>query len=236
MDTLSCTDHRFRHTAGPYLLGTLDRDERAAYEEHLAHCPDCRAGVDCLTPVVEMLGAVPRDDAPSLDQDDPYADPPAPPDTLLPGLLERARRRTRRRRIAVGSLAAVAAAALIAVAALATGDTRPPEPARAVASQVVLTPRDDTPMRATAEVKSVPWGTQITLHCHYDNTDGYPADRDVVYTLQVDGATGAHDLGSWAVTTGASAVFTSGTALKHGQIDHIEVLGPDGSIVLSSDG
>jgi anti-sigma factor RsiW len=41
--------------AGAYLLGAMEDSERAAYEEHLAGCPACRAEVDELAPAAEAL-------------------------------------------------------------------------------------------------------------------------------------------------------------------------------------
>jgi anti-sigma-K factor RskA len=61
-------DHeRWRDTSGAYLLGALDDAERAAYEEHLLACPECREEVDELAPAV---GALPM-------SVEPLAPPPA---------------------------------------------------------------------------------------------------------------------------------------------------------------
>jgi len=235
---MTCDDRRFQHAAGPYLLGSLDAAERTAYDGHLATCPECRASLESLRPVVGMLASVPHDD---LDQVESYAVPPPVPDTLLPGLLARAARRNRLRRLMVGALGAVAAAAAIAAAVLAVEGQESPRPEQAaVVHKLVMTPRHDSPVRAIAQLKSMPWGTQITLRCHYDSEGGdaaYRADSASAYTLQIDGVQGtAHDLGSWSVGAGGDTVFTSGTALQTGQIKHVEVLGPDGSVVLTANG
>jgi len=234
---MTCDDRRFQHAAGPYLLGSLDEAERTAYDGHLATCPECRASLESLRPVVAMLATVPHDD---LDQVESYAVPPPVPDTLLPGLLARAARRNRLRRLMVGALGAAAAAAAIAAVVLAVDGQESQRPEQATAVQkFVMTPRHDSPVRAIAQLKSMPWGTQITLRCHYrsEGGDAYRADGAAAYTLQIDGVQGsAHDLGSWSLGAGGDTVFTSGTALKNGQIRQIEVLGPDGSVILTTDG
>lgn len=63
---MTCGDERFRHAAGPYLLGALDAAERMAFDEHLKGCARCRAEVAELRPVVTMLGAVSEDDVAAL--------------------------------------------------------------------------------------------------------------------------------------------------------------------------
>jgi anti-sigma-K factor RskA len=40
---------------GAYLLGALDESERAAFERHLAGCPECRDEVERLRPAAEAL-------------------------------------------------------------------------------------------------------------------------------------------------------------------------------------
>lgn len=233
---MTCDDAGFRHTAGPYLLGTLDEAERARYQAHLATCPACRAEVDHMRPVVAMLDAVPREDASAMEQT-----PPPVPDTLLPSLLAQAARRTRHRRLAFAGMAAVAAAAIIALAVVVGVGDRSPQTSRVtVARQVEMTPQHDSPIRATAELKSVPWGTEITVRCHYaSDTDesAYPNAAPPVYTLQIDGMSGsAHAIGSWSVGASDTTVFTSGTALQRNKIKHIDVVAADGTVVLRSDG
>ncbi len=233
---MTCPDARFRHTAGPYLLGTLDEAERAAYQKHLAICPACRADVDHMRPVVAMLDAVPSDDIEAME-----ATHTRVPDTLLPGLLERAARRSRRRRLAFAGMAALAAAAIVALAVV-IGIGGPSSQAQQVTvdNQLAMIPRHDSPIRATAELRSVPWGTQITVRCHYESDahgSAYPDAKPSIYTLQVDGVAGsAHDIGSWSVSSGSDTEFTSGTALQRNKIKHIEVVAADGTVVLRAAG
>ncbi|KGM16111.1 hypothetical protein N867_03165, partial [Actinotalea fermentans ATCC 43279 = JCM 9966 = DSM 3133] len=49
----------FAETAGAYVLGTLEVDERRAFEAHLAGCAACRAAVDDVAHLPALLAAVP---------------------------------------------------------------------------------------------------------------------------------------------------------------------------------
>ena len=49
-------DHeRWSDSVAPYLLGALPGDELAAFEDHMAHCADCREELDALAPAVRAL-------------------------------------------------------------------------------------------------------------------------------------------------------------------------------------
>ncbi len=49
------TDHEWLEAAGPYALDVLDREERAAFEAHLAGCARCRAEVQEFRDVSGLL-------------------------------------------------------------------------------------------------------------------------------------------------------------------------------------
>ena len=51
---------------GAYLLGGLEPDEAAAFEEHLARCTDCRQELDDLASLPALLDAIPVPDAVAL--------------------------------------------------------------------------------------------------------------------------------------------------------------------------
>jgi putative zinc finger protein len=112
MRTERCRD--WRESLGAYALGHLSADERAGVEAHLDGCPECRAEVDSLSGVAQLLS---------------YADPervgdPAPrPSPELGERIastigtERGQKR-RRRRVRFGFAFSGAAAAAAAVLAL----------------------------------------------------------------------------------------------------------------------
>ena len=110
MRTESCRE--WRESLGAHALGRLPEEERAALEAHLEGCPECRAELESLAGVAQLL---------------PLADPehfstaPVPPPALadrVAATIRAERRTTRRRRLRLG-LAFSGATAAVAAAALA---------------------------------------------------------------------------------------------------------------------
>ena len=105
----------WRQQLGAYVLGQLPEDEHVATRAHIEGCAACRAEVESLAPLAELL---PRADPAQL------AAAPSPP----AGLAERIgatiareggrRKRARRRRLAIGLSSATAAAAAAIVLAI----------------------------------------------------------------------------------------------------------------------
>jgi anti-sigma factor RsiW len=149
----------YRESLGAYLLGGLADDERPGLEAHLEGCAECRAEVESLRPMAELL---------------PLADPERveSPASLPTGLGERIarqiegeRRQKRRRRLQwrlgwAGAAAAAAATALIALvlAGGGSGETSPQQQVRfaSVPSGVEI--------NASLEPRS--FGTQIRMWVH----------------------------------------------------------------------
>jgi anti-sigma-K factor RskA len=117
---MSAAHERWADGAGAYVLGAMAPDEREAFEDHLATCPQCREDVEQLRPAAEAL---------------PMASPPMlPPAALKDRIMaevereaallaqagavadrpERARRKRRFPSLGPWRLAPVAAALLIA--------------------------------------------------------------------------------------------------------------------------
>lgn len=110
MRTERCRE--WRESLGALALGQLPEGERAALEAHLEGCPECRAELDALAGVAQLL---------------PLADPahfgtsPSPPPALagrVAAAIRAEHRSTRRRRLRLG-LAFSGATAAVAAAALA---------------------------------------------------------------------------------------------------------------------
>jgi hypothetical protein len=166
---------------GAYVLGALEREERAGLEAHLETCAICRAELDRLAPLPGLLSRLTLDAAQVLETAelgpgplDPAGAgavetperplPPAP--AYPPAPLERAlfavareRRRSRLMRAA-----AVAAAVLIAAVALVGGpllggddEEGGPAPLTAAASSL------RTGVNGFAELTREPWGTRVEL-------------------------------------------------------------------------
>jgi anti-sigma-K factor RskA len=123
MKTERCRD--WRPSLGAYVLGHLADEERAGLEAHLEGCPDCRAEIDTLNGVAQLL---------------PFADPdqfvqaPSPSPELgrriaaQIGSERRVNRRRRQWRIGLGLGSAVAAtAAVLAILVLPSGSNEAPE-------------------------------------------------------------------------------------------------------------
>ena len=165
---------------GAYVLGALERDERAGLEAHLETCEICRQELDRLAPLPGLLSRLTLDEAEVLDAADPApADPALTPRglavaeaprsaaTASSAPLERAlvevargRRRSRRAR-AVGLVAAVTLAAVaVAGGLLLTRDEGgAPGPAPLTASASDLR----TGVRGSAELTREQWGTRVEL-------------------------------------------------------------------------
>jgi hypothetical protein len=202
----------FIHTDAAYVLGALDAADRAAFEEHLRTCDECTMRVAELQPMPSLLALLSEDDF----QDGP-PETEAPPDTLLPGLLRRVRQEQRRRRWITGGLAAVAAACVLTLAIVLW----PTSNAKAPAPQA-LTALVASPVRATASLDSVQWGTMIHIDCYYTDSGSEPPGW--AYTLTVvDRSGAAHDLGSWTLTPGRETQFPAGTSLPRSQIAKVQI-------------
>jgi predicted anti-sigma-YlaC factor YlaD len=145
------TAHRaLREMLGAYVLGQLDYEDWAALDTHLPTCAQCRADLDEIRPVAELLSAT-RDRI-SVERDEPEYVPP-----LSPQLVARVRAGTRFRRVA---LAAAAAAVLLVgggVGYVAGGQSQA-VPQEAVAVQA-LAPG----VQASAGLVAHTWGMEVKL-------------------------------------------------------------------------
>jgi len=241
----------FATWAGPYVLGALEPADRDAYEAHLAGCAVCQGAVGELAGMPGLLSRVSPDAVLALDGRP--AVPPAPPDTLLPGLLHAVRRRRRRSRwsaAGTGALVAAAVAAAVVIPlASRLGVSARPAPAAFPAASPAAPARSMTllvgaPLSATASVTGVSWGTRVDVWCHYSGrtaaaSSPYPGGATpgtVAYVLvAVDRSGHDHELGTWAVVPGPAAAVTGGTALRPADIASVEVRTTTGRTLLRLD-
>lgn len=178
----------FRLSLGSYLVGALDPAERAELEAHLRGCRVCRDELSYLSVIPGLLGRLSSEEFAN-------GQPPVP-ETLLPGLLERARvadlaahRRLRRWRGATAALTLVAASVLGVVALRALSTSSPSGPTYALRATVAAT-------HLSGDVTLVPktWGTAMAL-----SVSGLPAGVSCVAVLE-----GSHgrieDVGFWGPT------------------------------------
>lgn len=211
------------HLDAAYLLGALDADERLAYEAHLAACRRCRASLAEISAIPPLLAGLDE----SVFAAPPEA-PPAPvPDTMLPRLLQAARRERARRRWLTTGLGLVAAACATALILIAVPSSSGPEPAPRAMAALVATPVD-----ATIVLQPRSWGTEIELTCWYHRGAAEPpSERYELVAHSADGAT--YDLGSWRLAPGRRVIFTSGTALTEPQIKNLQITRPNGPAILA---
>jgi hypothetical protein len=205
----------FVHFDGAYVLGALDPADRAAFEAHLATCPECRARVDEVAGTAALLGG--------LTDAEVLSEPASMPDTLLPGLLRKANQERTRRRWLTTGLATVAAACLIALVTVLWPSTNSAgAPAREL--QAVQA----SPVHATAALVAHRWGTEIDLYCRYDGI--VPA---VPYRLVViDKSNKSYDAGSWTLVPGGVTNFSGGTEVPRDQIAKVQITLPNGKPIL----
>ncbi len=205
----------FRYDDGPYVLGALDEADRLAFEAHLLTCAECRDRVAELRPTAALLAGITAAD---------IEDVPPVPETLLPGLLARARRERRRRRIGTASLGAVAAGAAAALVVVAWPAGNPSAPATEAFAAV-----RPSPVSATATLVAKHWGTEIDLHCHYAEV----AEQSPPYSLVVtDRDHHTYVAGTWTLAPGKDTEFTGGTAVPRADIERVQITLPDGTPIL----
>jgi hypothetical protein len=152
---------------GAYLLGALDDDEMARFEEHLAECDLCGAELDQLGGVVPVLAELRIDSTDGTDGTG-LTGPPSG-DALLDRLLAEVsgRRRTHRRWLAVAVAAAavlVVGGPVVAVLSVEHGTRADSSAATQVPASAQHTGTDPaTGVSAIVGVKDEGWGSMIDL-------------------------------------------------------------------------
>jgi hypothetical protein len=230
-------EDRFARYDAAYLLGALEPEDRQEYVEHLRACATCRASVAGLAGLPGLLARVPPDLLAGLDGPARAEPPPA---TLLPALLGEVQQaaRRRRRRAAVGAALGAVAAAVVAVLALgavgALGRSASPGPTVAAAPTVTLAPVTATPIRATAQLVPVAWGTRILLRCTYTYSGSYGGTAET-YALVVRDRSGAvQQVATWSAVPGRESDVQGATSWQPADITALEIRTAAGTSVLAT--
>jgi hypothetical protein len=151
---------------GAYVLGALERGERAGLEAHLETCEICREELDRLAPLPGLLSRLTVEEAEVLDPAEPAEFDPAWADAgktsapLERALFEVARERRRSRLIRAAAVAAalvLAAVAMVGVPLIGGDGAEEPAPLTAAASDA------RTGVHGSAELTREPWGTRVEL-------------------------------------------------------------------------
>lgn len=214
------------HDVGAYLLGALPDDEHAAFEAHLPGCADCRAEVDELGDLPDLLALA---DAPD---DGPDVVGEAPPEVLA-GVLHRHHRQRRRRRavLVAGALAAVVAAFAAGIGVSALVSSPPP-----VTRTVALASVGNAPVQGAAELTPVAWGTRLHVDCIALRNAGPtppPTGPPTVYVLVLRAADGTEQqVARWSPPPGQDVRIEASTDLPANGVSGLEVRTTAGRVVM----
>jgi Putative zinc-finger len=158
MSGASC--RMYRELLGVYVVGAIEPHERAAMDEHLTQCYECREELAGLAPLPALLRRVPLAEAERIAaaRPDPYQGAEPTPE-LLDSLL--ARTAAKRRSTRVRAIFAVAAALLIAVggAAAVTESLSPPSHA----GPFEVSAASVGNVTATVRYGASSWGTAMSV-------------------------------------------------------------------------
>lgn len=225
-------DHaHFAEWDAAFVMGALSWADRAAYEEHVSDCADCRRAVAELAPTAALLSRASRDRAVQIPDASDVGFGPAPSvraRLLASVAMARGPRMprtgtpegspSRRRRAGWWLVAAVA----VLVASVSVGVPLAMSTAPATHA---LRAVEDVPLEATVQLDAVAWGTRIHLDCSYvPDGDADVPEGGWPYVLTIIGADGAStDVSTWRALPGTTARVSAGVALDASEIRAVEI-------------
>ncbi len=201
-----------------YVLGALSSSDRAAYEDHLATCPECAVAVRDLAGIPGLLGKVSAED---------LEEPVPPPVDLLSGTRAAAGRERSRRRWRTALVAAAAAVVLVGGGIAWSRQQSAP-----AGVTVAMSPARTNPLTASLRLTDKAWGTQVAMTCSYRS--GGWTGRAVYSLYVVDAAGRATSISTWSAGPGTTSRLTAATAVPRADIRALQVRGPDGSVLLTA--
>ncbi|MGW5074436.1 anti-sigma factor family protein [Rhodococcus sp. NPDC004095] len=223
-----------------YVLGSLDADDRRAYEEHLGGCDRCALAVAEVAGLPALLGKVPADTALGLDAPSPAGPTPIPlrgdaagdpPPDLLPRLMAATRpRRHWGRAAAIGVGAAAAAAALAAAVTLLPTEPTGPSPNMPQGPSAPVTAQAMEPVvpsSVTAEVSVIAqsWGSRIDVVCRYEAPPGggYGTERSDYELILTDHSGTRTTLATWSAAAGETVTPSATTSVPMLWIERVDI-------------
>jgi hypothetical protein len=221
---------------GAYVLGALAPAERAAYERHLANCPECRQEVARLAVLPGLLGRLETPVAEAIARDGRTAEVlPKAPEVLLPRTLEALdkRRNAQRRRRRWQVFAGVLVAGCLAVGVGASmewlddkaGVVQPGASASVQSGPTLATMKaliPDVPVGAAVALTPMNDGTQVYMHCWYHAVK--PTTEKWTLRLMVVGKDGKEEeVTRWTASDGDDVVMREFAKTPVNGIDRLEV-------------
>ncbi|MET8147279.1 zf-HC2 domain-containing protein [Actinoplanes sp. NPDC049668] len=228
---MSADHDETRRLLGGYLLGALDDADTDRLDAHLLRCDDCRAELDRLAPVPELLR--------SLENDASFAVPVGtrPSPARIEGLLAKFRAQragTRRRALGRRLTAAAAAVALVAAAAVGVIVSRDPErkptpPPTAASSPPLVTAvfeqEGGSGLTGQAVLTGKTWGVSIDL-----SVSRLPGRGPFV--CRVSGADGLVEQAAiWGPTPSGNARVTGASSIQLRNVHAVAVADRDGHLL-----
>ncbi|GLY05961.1 MULTISPECIES: zf-HC2 domain-containing protein [Actinoplanes] len=218
---------------GGYLLGGLDESDTDRLDEHLRDCADCRAELDRLAPVPEMLQSLP--DARHLAGGAPLAVAPTarPSPQNIETLLSRMRaEKTRETRVSRVRWLAAAAVVLIAAAAVGfgifTNRGTPTEPVAGPSGNPISATFEAGPgsqLTGDAVLTAKGWGVAVALEVDHMSGDG-------PFLCLVKGKDGKTEQAAvWGDTPNGSAEVTGASSLQAGDVAEIVITDSGGAVL-----
>jgi hypothetical protein len=230
-------DHQTLHRLlGGYLLGGLDETDTERLDAHLAECAECRAELDRLSPVPEMLQRMP--DARHLGGGAALAVSPAarPSSQNIETLLSRMRaEKFKETRVNRMRWLAVAAVTLFAAAGVTYGifaNGRPPEDgpvAQPTAGVQVLDarfqPAPGSGLTGEARITPKGWGVEVALDVTRISGNG-------PFLCLVRNRNGQTEQAAvWGGTPNGEAKLTGASSTKAADVDAILITDRDGKVL-----
>ncbi len=233
-----------------YVFGALAPDDRAAFERHLLRCENCSAAVSTLAGVPGLLSRVPLDRVIGTD------DAPLP-DTLLPRLVAEVARERTRSRWRVGAAAALAAACVLGLLVALLVNQRPDRStagarsggngSASITSGPLSTSTGSSAsagpelrmapvagqggFTASVQLRSVLWGTRISLTCQEASAGPKPPYAGLYYLVVVGRDNSRHPVADWRSLAGKTVHIDGGTGLQRSDIASLQLLDADRDLV-----
>lgn len=211
------SDHDlWRDSAGAYVVGALDADQRAAFDEHLRSCERCAAEVVELAPLPALLSRVPVDELDSAPERRDRIESVVDAVRAEVSRTERSRRRWR-------TLAAAAVVALVVgtvgvlVGSGADGTDDVAE--RSGVPLVVESAVGGVSGEVVADERA--WGTYVHL-----SVEGLP-ERDRYEVWVVDRTGAWHHAGAWGPTDDGGARLGASSHVRIDDVDRVVVTSTD---------